>query len=368
MRDDEPDLNKERLALVLEAAGLDLWENDLVTGQVTQKATKTFQELGFTEDEIVTGVQDIYGLFHPGDLDIVRQAVADHVEGITPQYRAEFRLLSKSGEWVWFANYGRIMDRSSETPGKRLIGVTFNINDRKRKEDEIAQANRQLMEQNRLLQALNTALEQLAANDALTGLSNRRALMDLGASECQRMERFGHPLSVLVVDIDHFKPVNDAWGHLAGDRVICAVAQACAARKRNGADIVARFGGEEFVIVLPETDSQSALSMAESLRREVAAMSVPVDEQVASIAVTVSIGVATLQRGAGLDFEELVNRADKALYRAKQAGRNTIFCADMPTGRSGHASGTSHTGSAHQGAAGHGHIHPSGGVDGVMLR
>ncbi len=368
MRDDEPDLNKERLALVLEAAGLDLWENDLVTGQVTQKATKTFQELGFTEDEIVTGVQDIYGLFHPGDLDIVRQAVADHVEGITPQYRAEFRLLSKSGEWVWFANYGRIMDRSSDTPGKRLIGVTFNINDRKRKEDEIAQANRQLMEQNRLLQTLNTALEQLAANDALTGLSNRRALMDLGASECQRMERSGHPLSVLVVDIDHFKPVNDAWGHLAGDRVICAVAQACAARKRNRGDIVARFGGEEFVIVLPETDGQSALDMAESLRREVAAMSVPVDEQVASIAVTVSIGVATLQQGAGLDFEELVNRADKALYRAKQAGRNTIFCADMPPGLSGHASGIGHAGSAPQGALVHGHAHPGSRVDGAVLR
>ncbi|MFN4119276.1 sensor domain-containing diguanylate cyclase [Acidovorax sp.] len=328
MLDDAPDLNKERLALVLEAAGLDLWENDLVTGQVTHKATKTFQELGFTEDEIVTGVQEIYNLFHPGDLDIVRQAVADHVAGITPQYRAEFRLRSKAGEWVWFANYGRIMDRSSDTPGKRLIGVTFNINDRKQKEDEIAQANRQLMEQNRLLQTLNTALEQLAANDALTGLSNRRALMELGANECQRMERFDHSLSVLVVDIDHFKPVNDAWGHLAGDRVICAVAQACAARKRGSGDIVARFGGEEFVVVLPETDSVTALRTAESLRQEVEAMKVPVDEEGASIAVTVSIGVATLQQGSGLEFEALVNRADKALYRAKQAGRNTVFCAD----------------------------------------
>ena len=327
---DDADLNKERLELVLEAAGLDLWENDLVTGQVTQKAMKTFLELGFTEDEIVSGVQDIFGLFHPGDLEMVRQAVADHVAGVTPQYRAEFRLRSKAGEWVWFANYGRIMDRSSATPGKRLIGVTFNIHDRKHKEDEIAQINRQLVEQNRLLQELNTTLELLAANDSLTGLSNRRTLMELGANECKRTERFDHPLSLLVVDIDLFKAVNDVWGHIAGDRVICAVAQACAARKRSGVDIVARFGGEEFVIVLPETDSASALRVAESLRREVAALAVPVDHGGASISVTVSIGVATLHKGSGLGFEDLVNRADKALYRVKESGRNAVYCADLP--------------------------------------
>ena len=83
----EADLNKERLELALEAAGLDLWENDLITGHVTRKATKTFEELGFTEDEIVSGVQDIYGLFHPDDIDTVRRAVADHLTGVTPQYR-----------------------------------------------------------------------------------------------------------------------------------------------------------------------------------------------------------------------------------------------------------------------------------------
>ena len=189
----EADLNKERLELALEAAGLDLWENDLITGNVTRKATKTFAELGFSEDEIVSGVQDIYGLFHPDDIDTVRRAVADHLTGVTPQYRCEFRLRSKSGEWIWFANYGRIMDGHSETPGKRLIGVTFNIHDRKCRETEIAQINQQLTEQNRLLQQLNATLERLAANDSLTGLSNRRTLMELGAKEAKRTERFGPP-------------------------------------------------------------------------------------------------------------------------------------------------------------------------------
>lgn len=322
----DADLNKDRLELALEAAGLDLWENDLITGEVTLKASKTFVELGFSEEEIASDLQGIYGLFHPDDLDKVKKAVDDHLSGRMPQYRCEFRLRSKSGEWVWYANYGRIMDGKSSTPGKRLIGVTFNIDDRKRREDEIEQINRQLTEQNALLQQLNAALALLAANDSLTGLSNRRTLMELGVNECRRAQRFGHPLSVLVVDIDLFKAVNDDWGHLAGDRVICAVAQACRARTRQGVDTVARYGGEEFVLVLPETDTAEALRLAELLRDAVAALQVVVNDTGATACVTVSIGVATLRQGDDRSFEDLVNQADKALYQAKETGRNNVQC------------------------------------------
>ena len=322
----DADLNKDRLELALEAAGLDLWENDLITGEMTLKASKTFVELGFSEEEIASDLQGIYGLFHPDDLDKVKKAVDDHLSGRMPQYRCEFRLRSKSGEWVWYANYGRIMDGKSSTPGKRLIGVTFNIDDRKRREDEIEQINRQLTEQNALLQQLNAALALLAANDSLTGLSNRRTLMELGVNECRRAQRFGHPLSVLVVDIDLFKAVNDDWGHLAGDRVICAVAQACRARTRQGVDTVARYGGEEFVLVLPETDTAEALRLAGSLRDAVAALQVVVNDTGATACVTVSIGVATLRQGDDRSFEDLVNQADKALYQAKETGRNNVQC------------------------------------------
>ncbi len=320
----EADLNKERLELALEAAGLDLWENNLLTGEVTRKASKIFAELGFTEEEIAVDVQGIYGLFHPDDLERVQGAVEDHLSGRTAQYRCEFRLRSKAGEWIWFANYGRIMDGKGLSPGQRLIGVTFNINDRKRQEVEIAEINRQLTEQNQLLQRLNATLELIAANDPLTGLANRRTLMALGEKECRRAERYGHPLSVMVVDIDLFKMVNDGWGHLAGDRVICAVANACAARTRHGVDTVARFGGEEFVLVLPETDAASALGLAESLRHVVAAQQVTANEEGAQVSVTVSIGVATLLPGVGLAFERLIDQADQALYRAKGTGRNNV--------------------------------------------
>ena len=155
----EYDINKERLELALEAAGLDLWENDLVTGEVTRKAMKVLTELGYDDQEASSHVDEIYRIVHPEDVPVLQAAVADHLCGVTPQYRCEFRLRSKNGEWVWYANYGRIMESGGAERGKRLIGVTFNINDRKCKEDKIEQINRQLVEQNALLENLNATLQ-----------------------------------------------------------------------------------------------------------------------------------------------------------------------------------------------------------------
>nr|WP_315231569.1 diguanylate cyclase [uncultured Albidiferax sp.] len=328
----DTDLNKERLELALEAAGLDLWENNLLTGEVTRKALKTFSELGYSDEEVLQHIDRLFEFVHPDDLAMIQSAVGEHLAGRTPEYRCEFRLLAKDGSWVWYANYGRIMDAHSATPGQRFIGVTFNIDHRKRREDEINQINRQLAEQNALLQSLNSALELLAANDSLTGLANRRTLMDLGAKECKRAERFQHPLSVLMVDIDSFKSVNDNWGHLVGDRVICAVADICRLRTRGGVDTVARLGGEEFVVLLPETTVAHAQLLAEALRDAVAQQELVVNDDGERVAFTVSIGVAPL--GAdGQSFEQLLNNADKALYKAKQTGRNNVQCFDPASPR-----------------------------------
>lgn len=329
----ETDLNKERLELALEAAGLDLWENNLLTGEVTRKALKTFSELGYNSEEVAHHLDHLFEFVHPDDLAMIQSAVGEHMSGSTSEYRCEFRLLAKDGSWVWFANYGRIMDHHSVTPGQRFIGVTFNIDSRKRREDEIEQINRQLAEQNALLQTMNSALELLAANDSLTGLANRRTLMDLGVKECKRAERFQHPLSVLMVDIDAFKSVNDNWGHLVGDRVICAVADICGLRTRSGLDTVARLGGEEFVVLLPETDAANAQKVAESLRLAVAQQAVVANDEGEHIGFTVSIGVATFDAG-GQTFEQLLNNADKALYKAKQSGKNKVllFEAAAPRG------------------------------------
>ena len=131
---DKRDLNKERLQLALDAAGLDLWENNLVSGEVTRKATKIFKELGYSDEESLAYLDDLFAIVHPDDVSVIKAAMDAHLNGITAQYRCEFRARSKDGAWVWYANYGRIVDSEGGSHGERFIGVTFNIDDRKQKE------------------------------------------------------------------------------------------------------------------------------------------------------------------------------------------------------------------------------------------
>jgi signal transduction histidine kinase/CheY-like chemotaxis protein/HPt (histidine-containing phosphotransfer) domain-containing protein len=139
---------QERLELALEAAGMDLWETDLVTGEMTKAVTKTLAELGYDASDYGTDINDtLRTLTHPDDFALIYAAIDRHVSGATPQYRCEFRLRAKTGAWVWFANYGKMMQTGGPQPGRRFIGVTFNINDRKRSEDEHARLNLQLQEQ-----------------------------------------------------------------------------------------------------------------------------------------------------------------------------------------------------------------------------
>src|SRR5215510_3524114 len=163
-------------------------------------------------------------------------------------------------------------------------------------------------------------LESLATVDGLTGLYNRRHFLALAENEWSRGKRYERPLSLLMLDIDLFKSVNDRFGHDVGDKVIVYVARMCTEMKR-GSDIVARLGGEELVLLLPETDIDGALLVAERLRSSIAEQPVAVGSE--SLKVTVSIGVAqAVPAVAGI--HELLKRADEALYAAKRSGRNRV--------------------------------------------
>ncbi len=170
------------------------------------------------------------------------------------------------------------------------------------------------------LRAKNEELERLSLTDGLTGLTNRRHLMEILEHEARRTRRSKHPFSLLVVDVDHFKQFNDTYGHLVGDQVLQKVAHTLQNATRD-VDTTARFGGEEFVVLLPETDLQGAVQAAERVRTRLAAEKFSVGEGDASL--TVSIGVAEYPTD-GETPEAVIGSADAALYRAKRAGRNRV--------------------------------------------
>jgi diguanylate cyclase len=167
----------------------------------------------------------------------------------------------------------------------------------------------------------NRHLESLAHQDGLTQLANRRAADMLLEKELAHHRRNSRPLAVLLADIDHFKRVNDAHGHAVGDDVLKAVALRIGEVLRLG-DVAARFGGEEFLVILKETDEDGAATAAEKLREAIESMVLPVVGRL-----TMSFGAAVARNGAELS-SVLLKRADDALYRAKAAGRNRVVMAE----------------------------------------
>ncbi|MDH5528148.1 MAG: diguanylate cyclase [Nitrospirota bacterium] len=170
------------------------------------------------------------------------------------------------------------------------------------------------------LEAKNEQLSELAATDALTGLPNRGTIETTLINEVSRSNRFKRPLSVAMVDVDHFKSINDTYGHPFGDRVLREVARILVDTIRQ-VDHAGRFGGEEFLLVLPDTGEDGALVLMERLRKAMAAQEFPPEAAKA----TLSVGIAHWDEQSG-EWETLIARADEALYDAKRGGRNRVLC------------------------------------------
>lgn len=171
---------------------------------------------------------------------------------------------------------------------------------------------------------LMQSLQTLSITDPLTGLFNRRHLFHEAEREVERAQRYQHPLAVFMIDIDHFKQINDTHGHEAGDRILTALADVMRASLRN-TDLLARFGGEEFAVLLPEIPEEQAHAAARRLRADVKSMQIPWRDTVLQI--TISIGVSGMAPGQSISFEGLLRQADNALYQAKQSGRNRVIIA-----------------------------------------
>lgn len=185
----------------------------------------------------------------------------------------------------------------------------------------LQQANEQLKREIQERKRVEAKLQELATTDELTQIFNRRHFFKLARREFKRAQRYHHPLSIVLMDLDHFKRVNDRHGHPAGDQALRTVATVCQDNLRE-IDILARYGGEEFILLLPEIGADPARQAAERLRQKIAAESIAIGGQ--TIAITASLGVASLEEDGEESVGAVLHRADQALYTAKKAGRNRV--------------------------------------------
>lgn len=199
----------------------------------------------------------------------------------------------------------------------RMVFMVRNVTERKQAEQQIQELVQQLEIEKKIAQSN-------ANTDGLTGLANRRFFDEMLSVEFLRLKRSGLPLSLIMLDVDRFKNFNDSYGHLAGDDCLRKIATTIKTIAGRSTDIAARFGGEEFIIVLTETDQNGAATLAERLRQAVEALAIPHSGSDIADYVTVSLGVATVFTNNLVSPDQIVALADEALYRAKQAGRNRI--------------------------------------------
>jgi diguanylate cyclase (GGDEF)-like protein len=189
---------------------------------------------------------------------------------------------------------------------------------------KLDETNVLLAERSRELDEANRRLEMLSTVDSLTEVANRRQFDHVLDAEWRRCARTGLPLALLMVDIDHFKPFNDGYGHVAGDACLKKVAGLIRRLVQRAGELVARYGGEEFAVLLPGSDAPHARELAESIRLEVELLAIPHTYSKVAPVVTVSTGVAALIPIYGSTPGELIAGADRALYHAKQNGRNRV--------------------------------------------
>jgi len=265
--------------------------------------------LGWSSEELLGG--SYRDLVHPDDLGEWKSVLADCRTGASGKI-LQYRCRKKDGSYLWMESNLRLYNDPATGKPFGFVNVVRDISGRKAAEEDLEKAFR--------------LVESLASLDGLTEIANRRRL-DQGLEHEWRLAiRATSDISLLLIDVDHFKAYNDIYGHLAGDDCLRRLAKVILEMVARPSDLVARYGGEEFAVVLPNTPQAGALQVAERIRSAVQELNMPHEGNPHRV-VTVSIGCSTQTPEADSKLDGLIDAADNALYRAKNAGRNTIECA-----------------------------------------
>jgi diguanylate cyclase (GGDEF)-like protein/PAS domain S-box-containing protein len=282
------------------------WKIDWATMKFAYIGPQIEELLGWTPDSWQT-VEDWASRMHPEDREwVVDYCVRQSKAGI--DHEADYRAEGRDGKYVWIRDVVHVV-RDANGNVEALVGFMFDISERKRTEEKLL--------------ALQRELEDLSFKDGLTGCLNRRRFDALFATEWGAARRTKRPLSLIMIDLDHFKQYNDRYGHVRGDECLKKVAATLATAAHRPRDFLARYGGEEFVLVLPETDAEGAARIAATCREAIATANIAHEASLAG-RVTLSMGVGTTVPAPDDDPVAFIEAVDQCLYQAKANGRNTV--------------------------------------------
>ena len=287
---------------------------------------------GVTPLEVREDASAVFAVLHPDDLERISQSIQDSAVNLSP-WHCEYRVRFADGRIIWLIGHA--------TPQREADGSTIwhgyitDISDRKQAEfllisekERAEEAELQLQKTQINLERINQRLLKLIDTDPLTRIANRRCFNIRIRQEWKRLYREQKSLSLILFDVDYFKYYNDYYGHPQGDRCLIQIAQTAKQAVGRSADLVARIGGEEFAVILPNTDLKGAKIVAEKIRLAIQSLAIPHQDSQIDDKVTISLGIMSLMPTTGQSLTTLINQADQALLEAKRRGKNqsVIFC------------------------------------------
>ena len=277
-----------------------IWEWEITSSKV-YFSPQLKKMLGYGPDEMEPHLDTWADNVHPDDKVRVMEILSEHLRGIRSDYQAEYRLRNRNGHYIWVSDRGKVCQRTETGEASHVVGMVQNITEYK-----------QLQEQ----------LEELASNDVLTQLPNRREGEKQARQHLALAKRLEKSFSVAVVDFDHFKKINDLYGHQKGDEILVFGSELMRKSIRVS-DYIYRWGGEEFVVIFPATDGQQALNAVEHIHTVFRQADW---EEFGIEPITLSVGIACYPEN-GASFDLILKEADRAVYQAKAAGRNRSILA-----------------------------------------